>query len=160
MISNQDLRERYLSPQMHCYFRSKLAEVPQPDVIARIEEALKFLSIAHLSDGNIAVSQEIDDIWHYWILETQEYARLCALLPTGRFLHHRSNTFASCAPDARGVSANTIEEDVAMLANYVLNFGPFEDDRIRHWRMASRLVTDGGMSVDQLNKWLDFETVT
>ncbi len=160
MISNQELTDTFLSPQMHCYFRAKLAGVPDPEVAIRIEEALKFLSIAHLSHGNIPVSQEIDDIWHYWILETQQYAKLCELLPSGTFLHHQSNTFANCAPGASEVPDNSLEEDVAMLANYVINFGPFEKDRTRHWLLANRLVDEGDMSVDQLNEWLLSGTTT
>src|SRR3954471_5067915 len=100
---------------MSCYFRSKLVEVPQQEVDARIEEALKFLNIAaYHSDVSIPVTEEIDDIWHLWILETQEYERLCSLLQGRKFLHHRSNTYARCTNGRVKVPANSLEDDVAV----------------------------------------------
>lgn len=153
-ISNQQLREAFLSPQMECYFHGKLPDVPVAELGVRIEETLKFLNMAVYCDGNIPVSQEIDDIWHYWILETREYERLCSLLQGGSFIHHSSNVFAECCGDGSPVPPNEREQDVAMLAGYVLNYGPFEVDRVRYWRLADHLVRRCGMTVEQLNEWL------
>jgi hypothetical protein len=153
-ISNHQLREAFLTPQMKCYFERKLPEVPAPDVSVRIEETLKFLNIAVFCDGNIPVSQEIDDIWHLWILETRAYSRLCASLEGRKFIHHSSDVYAACGGEGAEARANSLEQDVAVLANYVRNYGPFEADRVRYWPLAARLVESGGMSLDQLNAWL------
>ena len=38
-------------------------------------------------------AKEVDEIWHYWILETQQYEALCLSLPIPGFIHHSSNAF-------------------------------------------------------------------
>ena len=41
----------------------RLPELERAQVLVRVEEALKFLTLAFYSEGNIPVVQEIDDIW-------------------------------------------------------------------------------------------------
>ena len=82
-ITGEDLRAAYLTAPMMHYFRKKLAEVADDDLLARIEEALKYLAISRYCRSAIPVTREIDDIWHYWILQTQEYEQLCRVLPGG-----------------------------------------------------------------------------
>jgi hypothetical protein len=41
-----------------------------------------------------------------------------------------------------------------MLGNYVLNYGPFEGNRVKYWLLAAHLVEKCGMTVDELNNWL------
>jgi hypothetical protein len=154
ITSGRQLREKYLTPQMEGYFLKKVQGVASQEVLARIEEALKFLTLSSDCPGNIPVTQDIDDIWHYWILETLEYDRLCSLLPGGQFIHHRSNAFSDSGPAADTAPSNTLEGDVAVLATYVVNFGPFKAERTRYWRLADYLVSHSGMSVEQLNAWL------
>jgi hypothetical protein len=153
-ISNQQLQDTFLSAQMKYYFEKKLPDVPAAELDVRIEETLKFLNMATYCDGSIPVSQEIDDIWHYWILETKEYDRLCASLQGRRFIHHSSTAYAEARDDGSERHKNSLEQEVAMLASYVLNYGPFEEGRIRYWLLASHLVDTCGLSVDQLNQWL------
>jgi hypothetical protein len=153
-ISNQDLRDAFLSPQMQCYFEKKLADVSPAEVGIRIEETLKFLNMATYCHASIPVSREIDDIWHFWILETREYEKLCASLQGRRFIHHSSNVYAQCGGDGAEAPENDLEQDVAMLGSYVLNYGPFGEDRVRYWLLAAHLVDNCGLSVDQLNDWL------
>jgi hypothetical protein len=154
VISNQQLRTAFLSPQMKCYFEKKLPDVSSAELDVRIEEALKFLNMATYCRGSsVPVSQEIDDIWHLWILETKEYEKLCTLLQGREFIHHRSNTYAECSGDGAEVPPNDMEHDVAMLANYVRNYGPLEEDRVKYWLFAAHLVNNG-LTVDQLSQWL------
>jgi len=138
---------------MECYFEKKLSGLPKAEVLARIEEALKFLNMSEFCRGNIPVTQEIDDIWHYWILETREYAKLCSALSSGDFLHHCSNTYAECAT-GESVPTNSIEDDIEVLGTYVLNYGPFHSDRIKYWLLPAHLLEEHGMTVDELNSWL------
>jgi hypothetical protein len=152
MMTGEQLRKAYLSPQMLRYFERKLPELTPAELLVRVEEALKFLALAFHSEGNIPVVQEIDDIWHLWILETQEYWRLCERMHGCRYLHHSSNAFRASA-DA-GPPSNTIEQDVAALADYVVNYGPFAPDRVRFWHLPRYQVDVCGMSVDELNAWL------
>jgi hypothetical protein len=153
-ISSQDLTGIFLSPQMRCYFQRKLPDVPPAELDVRIEETLKFLNIAVYCNGSIPVTQEIDDIWHLWILETKEYNRLCASLQGREYIHHSSHVYAQCGDDAAGPPENDLEEDVAMLATYVRNYGSFEASRVRYWRLAAHLVEKCGWRVEGLNDWL------
>lgn len=93
-IANQQLRNAFLSPPMRHYFEAKLSPLSPREVRVRVEEALKFLNMAAYCHSSIPVSKDIDEIWHLWILETQEYRKLCRILQGGGFLHHRSNAYA------------------------------------------------------------------
>ena len=153
-ITNKELTEAFLSPQMRRYFEKKLPEISPREVGVRVEETLKFLNIAAYCHGSIPVSQEIDDIWHLWILETREYQKLCASLQGGRFIHHSSNVYAACDDLAGELPMNELDDDVAVLGNYVLNYGRFESDRVKYWLLANHLVAACGWSVERLNEWL------
>ena len=153
-ISNQQLTEAFLSRQMRCYFEKKLPQIPPHEVGVRVEETLKFLNIAAYCHGNIPVSEEIDDIWHLWILETREYQKLCSQLQGGRFIHHSSNVYAECDSAAGELPTNELDEDVTVLGNYVLNYGPFEAERVKYWLLANHLVDTCGWSLERLNGWL------
>ena len=150
-ITNRQLRDAFLSPQMLCYFEKKLSHLSPAEVGRRIEETLKFLNIATYCEGDIPVTEEIDDVWHYWILQTKEYRQLCRKLQGRQFLHHSSKDYPSS-----GVVDEEADlvSNVAMLGTYVQNYGPFEADRVKYWRLAAYLVEQCGWSVERLNAWL------
>jgi hypothetical protein len=154
-ITNQQLRDAFLTPQLKHYFEQKLSPLPCAEVCVRVEEALKFLNIAVYCHGNIPVSKEIDEIWHYWILETKEYQKLCSALQGRKFLDHSSNDYLKYF-DKDIETRNDLTRDVAMLATYVLNYGPFEKKRMKYWPLAAHLVEKSGWSARQLNRWLTF----
>ena len=151
MITREDLRSAFLSPQMIYYFHKKLAPLPSAEVDLRVEEALKFLNLAMYSPGAIPVSKEIDDVWHYWVLETAEYQALCGKLPGGRFLHHSSNEYEEFHDPLAKEKEIDPAVQVAYLGAYVKNFGPFEPDRVHHWPFAKRLMDLFGWSLSELN---------
>jgi hypothetical protein len=144
MITGHQLREEFLGPQMRFYFERKLEPLPSEDVLARIEELLKYLNMAVHCNGDIPVSTEIDDVWHLWILQTQEYDELCAKLSGGVFLHHSSNDYALFTDP--GAKDRKIDRriGIAILASYVMNYGRFEADRLKYWPLAARLAESLG----------------
>jgi hypothetical protein len=153
-ITNQQLRDAFVSPRMKCYFEKKLSPLSCAEVAVRVEETLKFLNMATYFHCNIPVSKEIDDVWHYWILETREYDKLCSMLQGRRFVHHSSNDYLECSSDDIRLQSNDLEQEVAMLATYALNYGPFEKSRVKYWLFAAHLVDNHGWSVARLNDWL------
>lgn len=155
-ITGDQLRGAYLSAPMLHYFRKKLWLLGEAELRARIEETLKFLAIANYCSGAIPVSRDIDEVWHYWILQTQEYEALCSSLPGGKFIHHTSNDYIEYFDEDVGKHDN-LAMDVKMLATYVANYGPFEEDRVRYWLLASHLVEKCGWKLAQLNDWLASE---
>jgi hypothetical protein len=155
VISDQQLRDTFLTPQMKCYFEKKLPALSPVELEIRIEETLKFLNIATYCVGGIPVSKEIDEIWHLWILETQQYERLCQALQGRKFIHHSSNAYMNCNGDAVPSIEDELGQQAALLGTYVLNYGPFQADRVRYWTLAAHLVDNLGWSLEQLNEWLD-----
>lgn len=153
MISDHQLRSAYLDEPTIAYFRRKLTDVPEAELQRRVEETIKFLIIATECTGAIPVTREIDQIWHLWILQTQEYVKLCQLLPAGEFIHHSSNDYLAFF-DPSVDEGTDLAGDVKMLALYVQNFGPFDSDRAKYWRLATHVVDDLGWSLQQLNEWL------
>jgi hypothetical protein len=155
MITNRQLRETFLSPRMKFYFDRKLAPLPSQDVDVRIEEMLKYLNMAIHCNGDIPVSKEIDDVWHYWILETAEYENLCQKLHGAAFLHHSSNDYAAYVdPDVKNRKID-LRFGVSILSSYVLNYGPFDPSRVQYWPLAARLMERVGWELSQLNNWLN-----
>src|SRR4051795_6953590 len=92
-VSAQQLREAYLPREMECYLRKKLVALPVAEFSRRVDEALKFLHMSSELRGSIPVTSDIDDVWHLWILETREYAKLCAAIPGTTFIDHCSDAF-------------------------------------------------------------------
>ncbi|MBV9250026.1 MAG: hypothetical protein JO227_12380 [Acetobacteraceae bacterium] len=154
MITNEQLRAALLPPAMKHYFDAKLAPLPADEIDRRIEEALKYLNMSIHCPGEIPVSREIDELWHYWILETREYQQLCAKLPGSGFVHHSSADYAAYFDQDAQAQKLDVRRGVSILSSYVLNYGPFEPDRVRYWPLASRLMDKMGWDVDQLNSWL------
>ena len=154
MITNAQLRQTFVSPAMKFYFDRKLAPLPGTEVDARVEELLKYLNMSLFSHGGIPVSEDIDDVWHLWIMQTKEYALLCRRLQGGKFIHHSSNEYEAYADaDVRDRPID-IHRVVALLASYVLNYGPFQASRLRYWPVAEQVTQRLGWSVEQLNEWL------
>jgi hypothetical protein len=156
MITNQQLREAFLNPRMKYYFDRKLASLPAAEIDARIEELLKYLNMAIFFEGYIPVSKEIDEAWHYWILETAEYESLCRKLQGRVFLHHSSADYVSYVdPDAvSGKLPIDLPIGIAILGSYVLNYGPFQPDRVKYWPLAAQLMERLGWDLDELNRRL------
>jgi len=135
------------------YFQKKLSQLPEAELRVRIEETLKFLAIATYCSSSIPVSRDIDEIWHYWILQTQEYEGLCLSLSEGKLIHHTSNDYIEYFDKNIGKHDN-LSSDVKMLATYVANYGPFEENRVKYWLLASYLVEKCGWEIQALNDWL------
>lgn len=151
--SRQPLSSALLDGAMRNYFRSRFAGVPDAELDLRIEEALRFLFISHECKGSIPVSRDIDDIWHAWILQTQEYFALCERLPAGRYIHHSSNDYLRHFDSLIGEQED-LHEAVRMLALYVANFGPFDERSAGHWLLVRHMLTRWGWTLPEINDWL------
>ncbi len=154
MITNEQLHEAFLSPQMKYYFYKKLAPLSYKDIDVRVEELLKYLNMAVHCNGDLPVAKDLDEVWHYWILETAEYGRLCAKLHGGIFLHHSSNDYAEYTDPAAKTRKLDLQSGVPILSSYVLNYGPFEQGRVQYWPLAVRLMARLDWEIDDLNEWL------
>ncbi len=154
MITNCQLRDTFLEPNMLFYFERKLAPLPANEVLVRIEEVLKFLNLAHHCYGDVPVSREIDEVWHLWILETAQYERLCAKLAGGVFLHHSSTDYTSFTDPMGSSREIDPKTGLAILGAYVKNYGYFTADRLHYWPLASRVVASLGGDLERFNALL------
>ena len=154
MITGKQLRDAFLSPQMSFYFERKLVPLESKEITIRIEETLKYLNMNVHCSGDIPVSKEIDDVWHYWILETAEYDHLCRKLDGGAFRHHSSADYTAHEKSGPRDSRADFRRGVSILASYVINYGPFEQERVKYWPLAQSLMERLQWNVIQLNQWL------
>jgi hypothetical protein len=68
------------------------------------EQLDTFLSIAVYKKGNLSPSEEIDTVWHNFILDTREYANYC-VQRFGKFIHHIPSD-KDCTVDQCSASPN------------------------------------------------------
>jgi hypothetical protein len=154
MITHQQLRDVFLPAPMKYYFDQKLKPLPSNEVNVRVEELLKALNMSLFAPGDIPFSLEIDEVWHLWIMETHEYAKLCTKLHGGQFLHHSSNTYAEFFDVNAKQRTADFEQGLGILSSYVLNYGPFTEDRIAYWPLAVQILKDTGWTLLKFNDWL------
>ena len=157
MSAAQMLSTQLLDAAMLNYLRCKFPHLSIDELDVQIEETLRFLFIADECTGSIPVSREIDEIWHAWILQTQEYMTLCERLPTGRYIHHSSNQYLRYFDPAVG-EGEDLSESVKMLALYVANFGPFEPQRAPHWLLVQHMMNHWHWGLEAINDWLCAES--
>lgn len=154
MITNEQLRETFLSPNMKYYFEKKLPHLNSEELDIQIEELLKYLNMAAYCNGDIPFTKEIDEVWHYWIMETMEYQILCGKLHGGGFFHHTSNDYSEFSDRDVKKRKPDFRRNLDILASYVLNYGGFGVDRVKYWPIANRLMEELDWSVVELNAWL------
>jgi hypothetical protein len=124
------------------------------------EAILEFLRFAKLSlltpskvtgkSRFIPVVQIIDQIWHFYILQTREYAALCESLCPGRFLHHRTFLYERHLESNPKVE-ELHQEDLSWLASYVFNFGEFTERTVVYWRVPQLLMAELSWPLSKLN---------
>ena len=154
MITNRQLNDTFVTPKIRAYLYKKLASVSREDVDIRIEELLKYLNMAIYSQGDIPFSAQIDEVWHFWILETQEYTALCKKLCGGLFLHHSSTDYMSYDKPNFLTEKTDLKRGIEILLSYVLNYGGFDQERLKYWPVAQLLSKQWEGRADNLNAWL------
>ncbi len=123
-IADRQILDKFVTSQMMRYFSAKLPTLSSETLALRICEMIKYLILVQYSPGRILFGKEIDNIWHYWILQTREYARLCESLPGGFFRHHSSNDYVAEEKPAEAPLAEAIERVLSFFISYYANFGP------------------------------------
>src|SRR5438874_9982655 len=93
IISDQEVFETFVTPHLMRYFQAKMPQVGNDTLFRYACELLKYLILVQFAPGRILFRKEIDDLWHYWILQTRQYALLCETLPGQSFRHHSSRDY-------------------------------------------------------------------
>ena len=154
--ADEVLLARYVDDRLRVYFTAKFPAWDRESLDRRLCELLKFLILVRDFPGNILFGEEIDNVWHAWILQTREYAAMCALLPGGAFRHHSSRAYpeevvAGRAPGGFEANAQRI---LSFFASYRASFGPVRAENIPLWPPLERLVTRLGWDAAALDSFL------
>ena len=151
--SDEYILERYLPTPMEQYFQRKLPDLDQAELLIRIVEFLKGLTVTGSERGDILFADSIDTMYHYWILQTEQYAQLCSALSHGRFRHHSSVDYPLLERenlDAR----RELNRRVAFFVAYVRTFGAMEARRLRYWPALELLMATLRWDLRKMNTYL------
>lgn len=138
------------SPFMLKHLQSVLSTLDEDTFSVRIQEFLRFIYLQSLKDGGfIPVTDEIDQIWHEYILQTREYLALCKDLPHAKFVHHQTGTLDTFAQtrDRKQV----IQDMLVWIPNYVETFGVFTEITAPYWTVVQFLLKHTSLTLSQLN---------
>ncbi|MGH4030048.1 hypothetical protein ACQB60_14045 [Actinomycetota bacterium Odt1-20B] len=150
--------EDLLGPALHDEVVEHFAAMPgapaAPVVATQVRECLRYLYLVsrhpeRLGGLFLPVEQDIDEIWHYLILQTREYRELCEQrLPGGHFIHHRSISYD--AYQRSPGRATAAEEALRWIPLYTEAFGPFDEDAVAHWTVVRFLHDELGLSLAEI----------
>ncbi|MGW2543610.1 hypothetical protein ACWC5I_22730 [Kitasatospora sp. NPDC001574] len=121
----------------------------------QVTECLRYLYLVsryreELAGLFLPVEQDIDEIWHYLILQTREYRVLCEeRLPGGFFINHRSIAYEAYQEDPGRERA--AEEALRWIPLYCREFGPFDEGTPAHWTIVRYLHEDMEMSLEEIS---------
>lgn len=155
--SADDLK-RLLGDALHTevsrHFCEKTPDTPQEFVERQVTECLRYLYLVsrypdRLSGLFLPVEQDIDEIWHYLILQTREYRVLCEERLPGRFfINHRSIAYEDYQEEPGREQA--LEEALRWIPLYCREFGPFDEGALPHWTMVRFLHEQMGISLTDI----------
>lgn len=154
IISTETLLEKYLTPALEQYFYKKLKSENEYYVKLKIGELLKFLSMSHHSIGDIPFSDEIDEVWHLWILQTVQYHELMEKLPAKKYINHSSNDYVYGDDKTSPSIEDDLNRQISYLVSYVTNFGNFTNDTVIFWPMTRILMDSMEFGIEELNEYL------
>ncbi|MFH8484700.1 hypothetical protein [Streptomyces longisporoflavus] len=157
----EDLLGSALHKEVVDHFTAK-TERPRTHIEHQVRECLRYLYLVsrhpdRLGGLFLPVEQEIDEIWHFLILQTREYRELCEQrLPGAYFIHHRSIAYTDYqggegggrAAEQRRVAA---EEALRWIPLYTAAFGPFDEDALPYWTIVRFLHHELGRSLAEIS---------
>lgn len=129
-------------------------DAPREFVERQVVECLRYLYLVsrhrdRLSGLFLPVEQDIDEIWHYLILQTREYRTLCEeRLPGGFFIEHRSIAYENYQQEPGREQA--LEEALRWIPLYCQEFGPFDEGALPHWTIVRFLHAQMGLSLTDI----------
>lgn len=145
----QHLSDDFVPERMVRHLKAEFQGIGAEALSLRIEEFVKFLILStKIGRGKLPVSQEIDDLWHAYIIETQEYASLCERI--GAFIHHTS--LDNTADDLDSTALRDFH--LLFIVGYVANFGPFSSDVLPLWPVVTEFMVYLSFDLEGLNQFV------
>ena len=153
IVCETKLLSNYLTKEMAQYFNRKLYPESEELVTRKVCELLKYLVLAHYIDGPIPFSNELDEVWHLWILQTAEYHVLCQALPGNKFIHHSSNDYQH-SDIQKYDGQQTLNKALSFAVSYQYNFGEFTEQTIRYWPITLAIMESESVDINGLAQYL------
>ncbi len=139
------------SPEMREHLRRCFPELSQEEREIRTQEFLKFICLQSMKDsGFIPVTQEIDLIWHEYILQTRAYEKLCHDLPGKKFVHHQTISFSEYASTQN--RKQILRAVLDWLPMYRAHFGEFTEKTAHYWWIVTFLLQELKLTIHQVNQ--------
>ena len=155
LITDAELLGQFTTPQIMQYFFLKMPAVETRTLTLWAAELLKYLILVQFSPGRILFGKDIDNLWHFCILHTREYAQLCKNLPGGFFRHHSSNDYKETDSPRETPLDEAVERVLSFFISYYLNFGPLTAERLGCWPPLRMVMDETGWSLEELNDFLN-----
>ncbi|MFF7455445.1 hypothetical protein [Kitasatospora sp. NPDC008115] len=156
-VTAEDLRA-LLGEDLHtevvAYTAARTGVTPA-DAERQVTECLRYLYLVSSHREELAglflpVEQDIDEIWHYLILQTREYRALCEERLPGRFfVHHRGIPYESYQEEPGREAA--AEQALRWIPLYCREFGPFDEGALAHWTIVRYLHEELDMSLEEIS---------
>lgn len=156
-VSVDDLKSllgRTLHAEVVRYSHGLKPDMPRTFVERQVTECLRYLYLVsrhrdRLGGLFLPVEQDIDEIWHYLILQTREYRILCEERLPGRcFIEHRSIAYEEYQQKPGREQA--LEEALRWIPLYCREFGPFDEGALPHWTIVRFLHEQMGLSLTEI----------
>lgn len=145
-----ELIKKHPSVAMRTHLQARFPQVAEDELQRRINEFFKFIYLQSMNDtGFIPVTQEIDDIWHEYILQTRDYEALCRDLPLQQFVHHQTISLEQYA--SKRNRKEVVKAMLDWLPNYRKHFGNFTELSAPHWLVVVFLAKELNLTLDQIN---------
>jgi len=150
LISDQKLLS-YLDPEVLSLTRKHFTDRSECEI--QILECLKFLYLMSsqptLIHGFLPVNQEIDDIWHYFIIQTREYDLFCKKLPGGFFFNHKSIHFNVYTKTR--VRESIVRDFIKWIKPYRNCFDDFKEETVPYWIAPKFICKSLEITTEELN---------
>lgn len=150
-MSFSELTKKHPSAWMYQHLCKVLSPIDDEEIHRRIQEFMKFMYIFSTKKGGfIPVSDDIDHIWHEYILQTREYEKLCKDLPGQKFVHHQTISFDDYAKNK--TRTEVLKNMLDWVPAYSALFGEFTEKTAGYWSIISFLSNELHLTLQQINQ--------
>nr|WP_226352163.1 hypothetical protein [Pseudonocardia sp. ICBG601] len=128
-------------------------QVSAETAVGQTREAFRYLYLVSTFREELAglflpVIQDVDEVWHYWILQTREYAEFCERLPGSFFIHHRSIGYSEFSTEP--TREELAEQALRWIPLYTRCFGVIDETTADCWKIVKFLIDVTGLPPGQI----------